>query len=90
MKYDKEKHYIRTYSHAPSHTHKHTDLAVVVVFEPALEVCGIPPWIQAALLQNLQLHRCIVGCGNDIMERVFQGHRVSMSSLMLKRKKCIF
>ncbi len=73
--------------HTVIYAAKRTDLVVEVVFEPAGEVCGVPSWSQTTPLQDLQLYRCFVGSRNDIMERVFQSHRVRMCSLMLKRKQ---
>lgn len=62
-------------------------LAGVVVVEPALQVDGVPAWHQAAVLENPQLSRGVVACGDDFMEGVFQRHRVVVSSLVLEGKR---
>lgn len=61
-------------------------LAGVVVVEPAVQVDGVPAWHQAAVLENPQLSRGVVACGDDFMEGVFQRHRVVVSSLVLGGK----
>lgn len=58
-------------------------LAGVVIVEPALQVDGVPAWHQAAVLEDPQFSWRVVACGDHVVERVLQCHRVVVGSLVL-------
>lgn len=59
-------------------------LAGVVIVEPALQVDGVPAWHQTAVLEDPQFDWSVVARGDDVMEGVFQRHRVIVGSLVLR------
>lgn len=61
----------------------HPYLVGVVAVEPALDVCGVPARHQAAVLQGPELRSSLRSCCDHLMEGVFQGNWVIMSSLVL-------
>lgn len=61
----------------------HPYLVGVVAVQPALDVGGVPARHQAAVLQGPELRSSLRSRRDHLMEGVFQGDRVIMSSLVL-------
>jgi len=55
----------------------------MVAVEPALDVGGIPARHQAAVLQGPELRSSLGSCRDHLVEGVFQGDQVIVSSLVL-------
>lgn len=61
----------------------HPYLVGVVAVQPALDVGGVPAWHQAAVLQGPELRSSLGSRRDHLVEGVFQGNWVVMSSLVL-------
>lgn len=69
--------------------HEEVHLAGVVEVEPAFKVDGVPSRYQTPILKDPQFDRSVAACGDDVMEGVFESHRVIVGPLVLRAKRTV-